>query len=495
MAWEALLRVETQGAHADEWLHARLADPGIKREDAALATELVMGALRWQRLLDFLLEPQLTRKPAQAAARPDHARPASAAGRRREAARQTGERRVAEPGTPAVARLDAEVRAALRLGLYQLRWLQRVPARAAVHESVELVKRARKASAAGLVNAVLRRLAAQAGGSQEQLVPREWPLAERLAVLGSHPTWLVERWLAALGEEETRALLAANNSPPRVTCAVAAGERPQTVIAELKNEGVEARPGRWLRDALEVLSGAVGRTRACAEGRVRIQDEASQMAALLPAAQPGMRVLDVCAAPGGKTLLLAEAVGPSGSVVAADLHASRLRALRERVARSPQVQMLAMDASAAEWPLRAEFDAILVDVPCSGTGTLARHPEIRWRLRAEDLAELRARQTAILLNSAARLRPRGRLVYSTCSLEPEENEQVVEAVLEQRPELRLVSGEETLVRHLQTKTNGRVARPAPTRRALFDERGFFRTWPQRHGTDGFFAAVLEQERG
>jgi len=456
IAFEVLLRVEMQGAYADELLHARLAEPTLKRADAALATELVMGVLRWQRLLDFLLEPQL----------------ASGA--------KGGE---AKRG---VARLDAEVRVALRLGLYQLRWLERIPARAAVNESVELVKRARKASAAGLVNAVLRKAPT---ARVEELVPRGLPAAERLAVLHSHPTWLVERWLAANGESETRALLEANNSLPRVTCAVAEGESAEAVAAELRGEGVETRPGRWLRTALEIKGGTVAGTRALREGRVRMQEEASQMVARLLGVQAGMRVLDVCAAPGGKTLALAEAAGASGQVVAADLRAHRLRVMRERLARWPQVALVALDAG-AELPLAGEFDAILVDVPCSGTGTLARHPEIRWRLRPEDLGDLQARQTAILQTTAALLRPGGRLVYSTCSLEPEENEQVVEAVLARRPEMFMVSGAKALTAHLQAGAGRSEDRPLPA--ALFDERGYFRTWPQRHGTDGFFAAAIER---
>ncbi len=456
IAFEVLLRVEMQGAYADELLHARLAEPTLKRADAALATELVMGVLRWQRLLDFLLEPQL----------------ASGA--------KGGE---AKRG---VARLDAEVRVALRLGLYQLRWLERIPARAAVNESVELVKRARKGSAAGLVNAVLRKAPT---ARVEELVPRGLPAAERLAVLHSHPTWLVERWLAANGESETRALLEANNSLPRVTCAVAEGESAEAVAAELRGEGVETQPGRWLRTALEIKGGTVAGTRALREGRVRMQEEASQMVARLLGVQAGMRVLDVCAAPGGKTLALAEAAGASGQVVAADLRAHRLRVMRERLARWPQVALVALDAG-AELPLAGEFDAILVDVPCSGTGTLARHPEIRWRLRPEDLGDLQARQTAILQTTAALLRPGGRLVYSTCSLEPEESEQVVEAVLARRPEMFMVSGAKALTAHLQAGAGRSEDRPLPA--ALFDERGYFRTWPQRHGTDGFFAAAIER---
>lgn len=459
LAFEILLRVETQGAYADELLHARLGDAKLKREDAALATELVMGTLRWQRLLDFLLEPQLQRGSAKRGAdRRCAARPAAA--------------------KLATARLDAEVRIALRLGIYQLRWLTRVPARAAVHESVELVKRARKASAAALVNAVLRNAPKQPA---EEVLRSTEPLAERLGILLSHPTWLVERWLTALGEEQARALLEVNNSPPRHTCAVAGSHAVEEVREELRAGGVETRPGRWLRAALEFAGGALQQTEAFREGRVRIQDEASQMVALLLGVQPGMRVLDLCAAPGGKTLALADAAGREGHVVAGDLHVHRLRSLRERLL-AASASVVALDATRA-LPFSEPFDAILVDVPCSGTGTLARNADIRWRLQPADLADLRARQMAMLENAAQLLRPGGRLVYSTCSLEPEENEQVVEACLAQHAELSLAPGAAALAEHLQ---------PTADAAALFDARGYFRTWPQRHGTDGFFAAVIEK---
>jgi len=443
IAFEALLRVETQGAYADELLHARFDDPKLKREDAALATELVMGTLRWQRLLDFLLDLQLQR------------------GTKKQRA----------------ARLDPEVRIALRMGLYQLRRLARVPAHAAVHESVELVKRARKASAAGLVNAVLRNAPRQPA---EELVGAVEPTAERLAILHSHPTWLVERWLAALGEEETRALLAVTNEPPRHICAVAGSATLTAVGEELRAAGAEVQPGRWLRAALELSGGPAQGAAAFRAGRARMQDEASQMVALLLDVKPGMRVLDLCAAPGGKTLSLAEAAGGGGHVVAGDLHVHRLRALRERLSDASQVSVVALDATQT-LPFSEPFDAILVDVPCSGTGTLARHPEIRWRLDPPDLLDLQARQRAMLENAAPLLRRGGRLVYSTCSLEPEENEQVVEAVLARHDELQMARGAEALARHMQ---------PGADAAALFDARGYFRTWPHRHGTDGFFAAVL-----
>ncbi|MGH9789581.1 MAG: 16S rRNA (cytosine(967)-C(5))-methyltransferase RsmB [Candidatus Acidiferrales bacterium] len=456
IAFDVLLRVETQGAFADELLFVRLAEPKLKREDAALATELVMGVLRWQRLLDFLVGQQLESSAAKRGAKPS-------AGKR-------------DP-----ARLDPEVRIALRLGLYQLRWLSRIPARAAVHESVELVKRARKSSAASLVNAVLRNAPQQ---PTEALMPANLPPADRLAILHSHPTWLVEHWLRTVGADQTSALLEANNAPPRITCAVASRESVDALARELASEGVHTAPVRWLHEAIEVTGGSVSRTRAFREGRVRIQDEASQMIALLLDVHLGMKVLDLCAAPGGKTLILAEHAGSDGVIVASDLHLHRLRVMRERMLSVVQrVDFVALDAEQT-LPYRGAFDRILVDVPCSGTGTLARNPEIRWRLQPADLLDLRQRQQAILGNAVATLRPGGRLVYSTCSLEPEENERVVEAVLSRDPELSLISDAAAVL--------APYLRPGAEATQLFDAHGYFRTRPHPHGTDGFFAAVLQR---
>ncbi len=520
IAYEVLLRAETRGAYADELLHARLEPAAgtkrsgapVKREDAALATELVMGVLRWQRRLDSLLGNYLDKKNAK---------------------RGSG-----RAGESATARLDAEVRVALRLGAYQLGWLERVPARAAVHESVELVKVAGKGSAAGLVNAVLRRVAEarhkQKGGhtGPPLQISSRLPLAERLGIAHSHPTWLVERWLRAWGEEETVALLQSNNSAPRGTCAVANEEEAEAVAEELRSEGFKVRAGWWLRGALDVSGGSLARTRAFREGRVRRQDEASQMVAWLVDVRPGMRVLDLCAAPGGKTVTLARAAGPNGLVIAADVHLHRLADMRERAGgfgsgrprgSPPQsdarTELAALDGTTS-LPFSREFERILVDAPCSGTGTLARNPEIRWRLRPEDLAELQVRQRALLESAAEGLAAGGKLVYSTCSLEPEENEQVVEAVLKEHAELKVVSGWEALEKHLRfgvaSEHEGRLPSTgalqisdlklqSPTLSkservghltarvsagVLFDTRGYFRTRPQRHSTDGFFAAVL-----
>jgi 16S rRNA (cytosine967-C5)-methyltransferase len=470
IAYDVLLRVESESAYASELLHSALTPP-IKPVDAALATEISLGVLRWRRLLDFLLERHL-KKP--------------------------------------VARLDLAVAVALRIGLYQIRFLEKVPARAAVNESVELVKHARLSSAASLVNAVLRRSAEQATTPVERLLPDGLPLAERLGILYSHPNWMVERWLTRFGDAATIALLEANNRPPRLAIAVHDPAHQDAIVRELEASGLHVEPGRLARNALAAGGGSATLTEPFRAGQISIQDEASQTVPLLLGVRPSDRVLDLCAAPGGKTIALAHAAGSSGLVVAAEIHEHRLRSMREqlsrlriaiadcaeeRLAASPQqggrlrrqtarVYLIALDAT-QPLPFAGSFARVLLDAPCSGTGTLARHPEIRWRLQPEQLSEFQALQRKLLRNAVTQLARDGRLVYSTCSIEPEENESVVVDALN-RKEVRLVSAEDSkklLAAHLA---------PGVSIDALFDSEGFFRTSPATHGTDGFFAAVLEK---
>jgi 16S rRNA (cytosine967-C5)-methyltransferase len=448
IAYETLRRVEAEGAYASDVLHAELG-ADVKSKDAALATELTLGVLRRRRLLDFLLERHL-KKP--------------------------------------VGRLDLPVILALRMGLYQLRYLERIPARAVVDESVELTKRARKRSAAPLVNAVLRRMAGEAKEPAEKLLPARASRAEQLGILHSHPTWMVERWLARLGEAGTIALLEANNRAPRLSCAVHAANRREEIIKAMQRAGMEVQAGSLLKSALGVSGGSPGRTEAFRKGWISILDEASQAVPLLLGVQAGERVLDVCAAPGGKTASLARAAGDKGFVVAADRQAHRLRAMRAQLLRLglARVPLVELDAS-KPLPFRTEFRRILVDAPCSGTGTLARHPEIRWRLRPEQLAEFQQLQTEMLAASLAQLLRGGRLVYSTCSLEPEENEEVVARGLERVPSTRRVAVSEA-VRTLASEVAAGVDGTK-----LFDSDGYFRTSPALCHTDGFFAALLERE--
>jgi len=451
LAFDILVRVETKDAYASDLLHAELTSGGrdttsLKPEDAALATELTMGVLRWQGLLDFLLEREL-RKP--------------------------------------ISKLDSPVALALRLGLYQIRFLERVPARAAVNDSVELVKRARKSSAATLVNAVLRRCAEKAARPVADDLPPSLTAAERLGILHSHPVWLIDRWLTRFGELPTLALLAANNRPPRLTCALHDSAHRDEITHELEAAGLHTEPGLLLRSAFAVSRGSITRTEVFRRGAISIQDEASQIIPLLLEASSSHRVLDLCAAPGGKTAILARLASSHSLLVAADLHAHRLRAMHDQFERLhlPNVRLIQLDATTT-LPFGVKFDRILVDAPCSGTGTLARHPEIRWRLKPQQLAEFHRLQTAILAAALDALSPGGRLVYSTCSLEPEENEDVISAISASR------------VRALSSTELSRSLRPAlvpdvdPS--SFFDSAGHFRTLPGTNPCDGFFAAVLEK---
>lgn len=447
IAFDTLLRVDVEGAYASDVLHAELG-PHVKVEDAALATELTLGVLRWRGLLDFFLE-LLLKKP--------------------------------------VTRLDLHVALALRIGLYQLRFLQRIPARAAVNESVELVKRARKSSAASLVNAVLRKAANQSIARAEAFLPPNLPLADRLSVFHSHPRWMVERWLSRFGEARTTALLAANNRAPRLSVVVHRPNHRDEIVRELTKAGFEVEDGQLLNMAFAVRGGSIVRTKAFRAGQISVQDEASQAIPLLLDVRSGDRVLDLCAAPGGKTPPLARAPGSAGLVVATDRYAHRLRGMQSQFKRLGLEHVLLAQLDATKGlPFRAKFNRILVDVPCSGTGTLGRHPEIRWRLRQEQMDEFHRLQVEILENAIGSLAPSGRVVYSTCSIEQEENETVVVEVLRKNHSVRLVPGKET-AHTLQCHLASGVAATS-----LLDASGQFHTLPSEQQTDGFFAAILEK---
>jgi 16S rRNA (cytosine967-C5)-methyltransferase len=411
--------------------------------------------LRWRRLLDFLLDRQL-KKP--------------------------------------VAQLDLPVALALRIGLYQLRFLERIPPRAAVNESVELVKRARKSSAASLVNAVLRRASTSYGEqpigatreSFDQMIPASMPVADRFGILHSHPTWLVERWLKSFGDARTVALLESNNRAPNLSCAIHEPAHRDEVLAALKKNGLRIEPGQLLNSAFVASGGSPARTESFRQGAISIQDEASQAIPLLLDVESGDTVLDLCAAPGGKTSPLIRAAGRTGLVIATDRHAHRLRAMRNQFRRLSLdgVRIVELDAT-RDLPFGRRFDRILVDAPCSGTGTLARHPEIRWRLRPEQLFEFHQLQVEILASAIKQLAPGGHLVYSTCSMEPEENEEVVSEALISAPTIKPVARDEivkSLAPHLARGLDPRT---------LIDANGQFRTSPAAQHTDGFFAAVLE----
>ena len=432
LALDVLLRVQGGTVHADATLADALAASGLSTRDRALASRLVYGTLAWQARLDW----HLTRWTA---------RP--------------------------LPTLDPAVLVVLRLGAYQLLMLDRVPDHAAVATSVDLAK-ARLPAAAGLVNAVLRRAVRERG--QVALPDPEREPAAHLGIALSHPEWLVERWLARFGPEATRALLAADNEPAPTVLRARPGGRDE-LIARLAAAGLACEPGRFAPDAVRVDAVDPHALPGFAAGEFSVQGEASQLVALLLDARPGTRVLDACAAPGGKTTALAERMEDRGMVVALDHRPRGARAIARNAARlrlrgiAPVV--LDARAAAAAFAPRS-FVRILVDAPCSGFGTLRAHPEIRWRRGPADVARLAAQQRAILDAVTPLLEPGGVLVYATCSLLDEENEDVVRAWLAAHPELVRERADEHL---------------PDTARALVDASGALVTLPHRDGLDGFYA--------
>jgi 16S rRNA (cytosine967-C5)-methyltransferase len=428
-----LVRVETTEAFADVLLADRLARAALGAPDQRLATRLVYGTLAWQARLDHHLGT-LLRRP--------------------------------------LAGLDPGVRVALRLGLYQLLFLDRVPAYAAVDGSVRLARAAGR-GAAGLVNAVLRRAAAAGREGLPLPAPAEDPIG-RLAVEWSHPRWLVERWAAELGSEEVAPLLAADNEQAPTALRVnTLRTTREALLGELGAAGVAAEPGRWARESV-VVERAAARLRALPawrEGRFAFQGEASQLVVPLLDLRPGARLLDACAAPGGKACHAAAALGGTGLVVALDRRSGAVARILAEAARLGATCVRGCVGDAAAPPLRGGFDAVLVDAPCSGLGTLRRHPEVRWRRRAEDIPRLAALQAAILDGVAPLVRPGGTLVYAVCTLTREENEGVIEVFRARRPRF--------------------VLEPAcglPSE--VLAAGGALRTLPHRHGIDGFFAVRL-----
>ncbi|MBA2704367.1 MAG: 16S rRNA (cytosine(967)-C(5))-methyltransferase RsmB [Blastocatellia bacterium] len=429
-AFEILLRV-ADGAYASILLAQK--EPELEPRDRALCHELVMGVLRWQLWLDRLAE-YFTKRPT--------------------------------------SDLDVAIRLILRLGLYQLRFLSRVPASAIVNESVNLVHRARLRSAGALVNAVLRRAARELDVDPAQGIAD--PL-ERLAVTTSHPAWLIERWTRAFGIEETGAFARANNQPaPTAFRVVTQRASENEVITQLRASGAVLEPSRMASHAWRISQNGRLFSELVAGGEIYVQDEASQMVAQILGAGIGDRVLDLCAAPGSKTTQIADEMSGSGIVVASDVHAHRLRNVRDTAKSHTLSNIHCLVLNGLEpLPLRQNFfDRVLVDAPCSGTGTFRRNPEIRWRISADDIDDLSSRQRQLLRNAARVVKPRGRLVYSTCSVEPEENEAVVQTFLENNINFSLVA--------------------VPFGNAL-TSAGTSRTWPQHHDTDGFFVASLQRE--
>jgi 16S rRNA (cytosine967-C5)-methyltransferase len=416
-AFNILQQVET-GAFTSVLLAAE--EPRLQPADRALCHELVLSVLRRQLYLDKIVEHFAKRRLEQ---------------------------------------LDSAVRIALRLGLYQLRYLTRIPASAAVNESVSLVRHARLSSATAFVNAVLRRAIREANYDPASGVSD--PL-EKISIETSHPRWLIERWANTFGVEEAEAFARANNVvPPAAFRVVKVRANEADVLERLSAAGATVEKSQVAAGAWRV-SGATALVRELnAAGEIYLQDEASQLVAEMLKVTPGERVLDLCAAPGGKTTLLAGVVEDRGLIVAGDRSATRLETViaTKNLHGLTLIKPMLLDAGETLPFAKNSFDRVLLDAPCSGTGTLRRNPEIRWRLTASDFIAFAANQKRFLVNAAEVVKPGGRLVYSTCSVERDENEDVIPVLGEG---FRLLD--------------------------------YIRTWPQREGADGFFIAVFEKEQ-
>ena len=383
---------------------------------------------------------------------------------------------------------DPEIATILRLSLYQILFLERIPKSAVVNEAVELAKAARKRSATGLVNAVLRKAEPLNKSAQPETHEdsASAPGARMMGAVHSLPAWLQERWSRNFGPEAMDSLAQASLRVPPTTLRIRGGaDERATIQSQLNDQGIVAQPGRYSGEALvvqSVESGNVQSSQIVREGLAIIQDEASQLVASLVAAEQGERILDLCAAPGIKAGQLAETLG-SGLLIASDLSARRLSTMKKLLSRmiraNVHLHLVRLDA-ARSLPFGITFHRILLDAPCSGTGTLARNPEIKWRLQPKDLARLAELQVSLFKNALTALAPGGRVVYSTCSLEPEENEQVVERVLNSSKGFRLLSHSE-------------LSQEFPALSPLFNSQGYFHTRPDLHGMDGFFAAVIQRD--
>jgi 16S rRNA (cytosine967-C5)-methyltransferase len=452
-AFEILRRVEADDAYASSLLAQT--DDHLQPNDRALCHELVLGVLRWRLWLDRSLEYFSNRK---------------------------------------VGDFDLPVALALRIGLYQLRFLSRVPASAAINESVNLVKTARVKSAASFVNAVLRRATREPSYDPASTVTDE---VEKLAIETSHPRWLLDRWISQFGFAEAAAIARANNEPAPLAfrfTTKAIGDRAPEIIYELQSAGAEliesrVAPGGWRiiqrkstgRDAGDPQAGMPALRMPALrmpalqelsrEGLIYFQDEASQLVAHLVDARADERVLDVCAAPGSKSTLIA-ALSPQSTVIAGELYEHRARTIKEFSTQqgAGNVHVVVHDARAVPFSTES-FDRVLVDAPCSGTGTLRHNPEIRWRLQPSDIEAMAEKQMLILEHAADAVRPGGVIIYSTCSLEREENEAVI-------------------ARFTENGKFSAIAFDSPPR--LLATKGAIRTWPHHDDVEGFFVAALRK---
>jgi 16S rRNA (cytosine967-C5)-methyltransferase len=440
LASEILLKVDIQKAYADILLDQRIRIQRLQERDRALLTELVYGTLRWRGAIDAQLNCYL-RRP--------------------------------------LAETDPFIRNLLRVTLYQLLFLNKIPDYAAVNEAVQLAKKHGGGKVAGFVNGALRNFLRR---NNETATPQATD--DSIAVLAveySHPEWLVGRWLEYFGLEGAKALMRANNerSPLVLRVNTLKSDRRE-LLNLLERNGVTAVATQWSPEGVWVQSGsAVDGLPGFHQGLFQVQGEASQLVAYLLAPQPEERVLDACAAPGGKTTHIAELMNDAGEVTALDISARGIEKIRDNTTRLGLTSIRPLRADASReftGSYAGYFDRVLVDAPCSGLGTLRSHPEIKWHRNPSDIERLGRLQKKILDRVVPYLRPGGVLVYSTCTLTRDENEQIVESFLKAYREFELENAAGYLPEQAKPMVQG----------------SYFLALPHRHNTDGFFAARMRK---
>ncbi|GIP36735.1 ribosomal RNA small subunit methyltransferase B [Paenibacillus sp. J31TS4] len=444
LAMELLTRVEQEGAYSNILLNQLLRQSQLDRREAGFATELVYGTIQRRNTIDYFLA------------------------------------RFVPKG---LHKLDPWVRSLLRLSFYQLYYLDRVPAHAAVNEAVNLAKKHGHAGIAGMVNGVLRNVLRQ----RETLVlPADLPDVKRIALEHSHPEWMVARWIREYGAEEAEKLCAANNEAPPVSVrANALRQSAGELVLELREAGYEAEPSPLAPAGVRVAgAGNMADSPWYERGALSVQDESSMLVAEALAPEPGMTVLDCCAAPGGKTTHLAEKMQDRGRIVACDVHEHKEALIRRQAERlgltSIDTQVTDARELAAKYP-PASFDRILLDAPCSGLGVIRRKPDLKWAKEESEIASVAKVQQELLEAVHGLLKPGGVLVYSTCTTAREENAGMVKQFLEAHPDFRLEP--------LPADVFGPDKLPGA-------DSGMVQLLPQQFHSDGFFIARLrKQENG
>jgi len=434
-----LTQVEQEGAYSNLLLNSALQKSSLAKSDAGLATELIYGTISRLNTLDYFLDKFVNK---------------------------------------GVRKLQPWVRALLRISLYQIVYLDRIPDHAVVSEAVNLAKRRGHQGISGMVNGVLRNILRQ---KETLAIPEDMTDAQRISLLHSHPQWLVERWISQYGTEATEAICAANNEPPAVSVRVNTTMISRDDMLKLMgSHGLDASPSSVSPYGIVVKgAGNMALTDWYRDGMISIQDESSMLVAEAVQPEPGMRVLDCCAAPGGKSAHMGELMKDEGSIVANDIHVHKGKLVSDQASRLGLDSISIVTGDALDLADRfesASFDRILLDAPCSGLGVIRRKPDLKWGKSQEDIHEIAALQLRLLESVSTLLRPGGILVYSTCTIEPMENEGVVSAFLEGHSEFAIA---EDGLGALSRLGENSLARG-----------GGIQILPQHYHSDGFYIARL-----